>query len=257
MSPMVRDILARFPFTFSPVNYTWLDVTLYEPPPEANKELLKFTGKTKITEIPIKDYPLPFESMATVNYITDDHSDQLEPVVATFDRQGNKVHYKLYVFSITDEPAAQAMLDGDVKFASITFGREYAKMAVKEKVPKEHLLNSHKKILAYILRKVLLLGLRPDPIVTVGHPFGDLTRNTKRKRKGKSQFWEWKTIELKSTTTLPSAPLGGTHASPKPHERMGHWRQYKSGKKVFIKAHIVNKHKIETDGFVFHDYVKH
>ena len=257
MSPLVRDILAKFPFSFSPVDYTWLDISLYEPPPEANEILLKFTGKRRLIDIPVADYPLPFESMATVNYIRDEHSNEFEPVVVTLERHGNKILYKLYIFDIASEAAVQATVDGDAQVSVVNFGREYAKMAIKNKVPREGLLESHRSILAYILRKVLLVGMHPDPVVSVGRPLGDLKRNAKRKRKAKSQFWEWKTIELKSTVTLPSAPLGGTHASPKPHERMGHWRRYKSGKRVFIKAQIINKHKIETDGFVFHDYIKH
>lgn len=39
----------------------------------------------------------------------------------------------------------------------------------------------------------------------------------------------------------PSAPLGGTHASPVPHDRRGHWRTYKaSGKRVWINDQKVN-----------------
>ena len=260
MSPTVRDILAKFPFSFSPVDYTWLDVSLYEPPPEANSELLKFVGCNKITDIPVEDYPLPFESMATVNFLSPLEGEEIQkpsPVVATFDRRGNKIFYKLYLFNLKDEASVSAEINGDAREVRISFSKEYARMASTSDIPRQELLSMQQKVLAYILRKVLLLGVRPDPIITVGRPTGDLTKNSKRKRKGKSQFWEWKTLELKSTATIPSAPLGGTHASPKPHERMGHWRQYKSGKRVFIKAQIVNKHKIEKDGFVFHDYVKH
>jgi hypothetical protein len=260
MSPIVRDALAKFPFSFSPVNYTWLDVSLYEPPTEANADLLKFTGQSRIIDIPIEDYPLPFENIATVNLLRplEEEEDQnFSPVVATFDRKGSKIFYKLYLSNVQSGAAVEAVLDGDIKVSTVSFGREYAQLAMANKIAKQEMLDTHKEVLAYILRKILLLGLRPDPTVAAGRPYGDLARNIKRKRKGKSQFWEWKTVELKSVVTLPSAPLGGTHASPKPHERMGHWRQYKSGRKVFIKAHIVNRHKIGTEGFVFHDYVKH
>lgn len=260
MNPKVRDLLARIPFPFSPVNYTWLDVSLYEPPTEANQELLKFVGCNKITDIPVEDYPLPFENMATVNYLRplkDEEDQRVSPVIATFDRKGSKIFYKLYLSNVQSGAAVEATIDGDIKVSIISFGREYASMALTNKIPKQEMLDMHREVLAYILRKVLLLGVRPDPTVSVGRPFGDSVKNAKRKRKGKSQFWEWKTIELKATATLPTAPLGGTHASPKPHERMGHWRQYKSGKRVFVKAQIINKHKISTDGFVFHDYVKH
>ena len=35
--------------------------------------------------------------------------------------------------------------------------------------------------------------------------------------------------------------LGGHHASPREHVRRGYWRQYKSGKRVWIKSTTVNK----------------
>lgn len=37
--------------------------------------------------------------------------------------------------------------------------------------------------------------------------------------------------------------LGGHHASPREHIRSGHWRHYKSGKKVYIESVTVNKGK--------------
>ena len=42
------------------------------------------------------------------------------------------------------------------------------------------------------------------------------------------------------------------HASPREHVRCGHWRQYKSGKKVWIKSSHVNKNS--TDGKIEKDY---
>jgi hypothetical protein len=259
MSPTVRNVIARFPLSFSPVDYTWLDLSFYEPPPEGTDELLKFVGCSKLIDIPISEYPLPFESLATVNFLNPLEGEEIQepsPVVATLDRDKNKLLYKLYLPSI-DEAAVIGEFNGDAKQLRISFGKKYGRMAVTNGISTTELLDMQKKVTAYILRKVLVLGVRPDPIVVAGRPTGDATKNAKRKRKGKLQFWEWKTIELKPMSVLPSAALGGTHASPKPHERVGHWRQYKSGKKIFIKAHIVNKHKIETDGFVFHDYVKH
>lgn len=35
--------------------------------------------------------------------------------------------------------------------------------------------------------------------------------------------------------------LGGTHASPEEHQRRGHWRTYKSGKRTFVNETTVNK----------------
>lgn len=45
---------------------------------------------------------------------------------------------------------------------------------------------------------------------------------------------------------------GGTHASPRQHERRGHWRTYRSGKRVWIKNCVVGD---PTLGYVKHDYM--
>lgn len=42
-------------------------------------------------------------------------------------------------------------------------------------------------------------------------------------------------IRITRTPKAPSDPQGGTHASPIPHDRRGHWRTYRaSGKRVWI-----------------------
>ena len=69
MSPPVRLVLANIPLSFSPVDYTWLDLSFYEPPPEGKDDLLKFVGYNNLIDIPISEYPLPFENLATVNFL--------------------------------------------------------------------------------------------------------------------------------------------------------------------------------------------
>ena len=53
----------------------------------------------------------------------------------------------------------------------------------------------------------------------------------------------------------PTAPRqeakGGTHASPRQHDRRGHLRRLKSGKNVWVKPHKVGD---PSKGVVFHDY---
>lgn len=75
--------------------------------------------------------------------------------------------------------------------------------------------------------------------------------NRKRIAKGKSPLsfsWHTVTIEPKK---IRSQSLGGSHASPRLHDRRGHWRTYKSGKKVWIKACKVGD---ASKGVVFKDY---
>lgn len=73
----------------------------------------------------------------------------------------------------------------------------------------------------------------------------------KKIRQGKVPTYDWTTITIEPAK--PRGPdLGGTHASPRWHERRGHWRTMKkSGKRVWVSNCEVGD---KTRGAVFHDY---
>ena len=82
------------------------------------------------------------------------------------------------------------------------------------------------------------------------------TKIAKRKateKKSPKQLFEYKSLVLKpSETTTVSIPQGGTHASPRTHLRMGHWRHYKDGKPPkWINDMVVNP---DGPGVVEKDY---
>ena len=81
----------------------------------------------------------------------------------------------------------------------------------------------------------------------------NMGNNEKRKRKGKSALYEWRTVSIeKAPPALPSAPKGGTHASPRLHQRRGHWVTSKLGKRFWRSESVVGK---AENGMIFHDYV--
>ena len=76
--------------------------------------------------------------------------------------------------------------------------------------------------------------------------------NKKRKAKGKGPLlFSWRTIVIEPKKKKAESQ-GGTHASPRHHERRGHFRNTPSGKRVWIKACKVGD---ASKGVVFHDYV--
>ena len=76
--------------------------------------------------------------------------------------------------------------------------------------------------------------------------------NAKRLRKGKPPLYEWQTVSIhKPSPALPSAPKGGTHASPRLHQRRGHWAVSKLGKKYWRRETVVGN---PDNGMIFHDY---
>lgn len=75
--------------------------------------------------------------------------------------------------------------------------------------------------------------------------------NSKRAAKGKGPaLFDWHTVVI-TPTQASSTPQGGTHASPRAHDRRGHWRKHPSGKHVWVKSCRVGDASL---GVVFKDY---
>ena len=62
--------------------------------------------------------------------------------------------------------------------------------------------------------------------------------------------YDWRTVFIK-TAAERSEHKGGTHASPRLHDRRGHLRRLRNGKNVWVKPHKVGRAEL---GSVFHDY---
>jgi len=74
--------------------------------------------------------------------------------------------------------------------------------------------------------------------------------NKKRIAKGKAPIYEWTTVVIEPPK--PKAePKGGTHASPRLHDRRGHYRKLRNGKLAWVKACKVGD---ASKGTVFKDY---
>jgi hypothetical protein len=79
-----------------------------------------------------------------------------------------------------------------------------------------------------------------------------------RKKLGRSVPPPYRKIDSKPYVTAimarkerePRESQGGTHASPKPHIRMGHFRHYKSGEKSFVHDTLVNATEEMKNKFV-------
>jgi hypothetical protein len=70
-----------------------------------------------------------------------------------------------------------------------------------------------------------------------------------RRLRGKKPLFTYKIITI-TGKKKQSQPRGGTHASPVTHLRRGHWRHYKSGKRSWVEAALING----KDGMVVKDY---
>lgn len=76
-------------------------------------------------------------------------------------------------------------------------------------------------------------------------------RHASRRAAGRKPAFEWRTVVIESVR--PNVEhKGGTHASPRQHDRRGHWSHSKLGKKFWVPPCKVGK---ASNGTVFHDYV--
>lgn len=77
--------------------------------------------------------------------------------------------------------------------------------------------------------------------------------NKRRAAKGKpTLIYDWHTVKLEPNGPA-ATPQGGTHATPRRHQCRGHWRNCKSGKRVWVKDCWRGD---ASKGTVFHDYIK-
>ena len=74
--------------------------------------------------------------------------------------------------------------------------------------------------------------------------------NRRKIAQGKKPSYEWRTVFIEPAK--PKSELkGGTHASPRLHDRRGHLRRLRNGKNVWVRACKVGS---AANGTVFHDY---
>lgn len=76
--------------------------------------------------------------------------------------------------------------------------------------------------------------------------------NRRKLAQGKPPAYEWRTVVIEPRKPQPvGQSLGGTHASPRQHDRRGHLRRLKSGKNTWVRPCKVGD---ASKGTVFHDY---
>lgn len=78
----------------------------------------------------------------------------------------------------------------------------------------------------------------------------DTFTNRRKIQQGKAPAYDWTTVYIEPSKPR-SEDKGGTHASPRLHDRRGHIRRLKTGKSVWVKAHKVGD---ASKGAIFHDY---
>ena len=260
---------------FDAAKYTWVKVEvadLYGLKVEDLKSLLVAHGDYA-TPLRTQDIKHPFENIALVIDISSKEDGRDGHLVATYDCKDSLIQViTLWGYQgHRDHP--------DPRLLTVEFNAEKAKyLKVPEPSNKYNPLNRTKEDLCLIsmlpslpeelkeyfvdqtipmLNKAshymacLSEGLLTGNTLEYYRPTA-LGNNAKRIRKGKSPLYEWRTVTLeRKRHGLPSAPKGGTHASPRLHQRRGHWSVSKLGKKYWRRETVVGN---PDNGMLFHDY---
>lgn len=75
--------------------------------------------------------------------------------------------------------------------------------------------------------------------------------NHKRKKKGKTPFFSYRTLHITGELAAKEKAENGTHASPRLHLRRGHVRKLASGRRVWVTSCLVGD---KSKRFAAHDY---
>lgn len=132
-------------------------------------------------------------------------------------------------------PAMVYIVDGgQIRYGpmdeGVTMEREYAEM-----------------ILGFLSAWYDSLSRRSEAYVPV---MRDTFTNRRKIAQGKTPSYEWRTVFIEPAKPK-SESKGGTHASPRLHDRRGHLRRLRNGKNVWVRACKVGS---AANGTVFHDY---
>ena len=101
-------------------------------------------------------------------------------------------------------------------------------------------------IVGYMLDSLDAGGTAYKPTVKANSP-----TNKRRIANGKpALIYDWRTVVV-DPRHAKSGSLGGVHASPRLHDRRGHWRVLPSGRKTWVRNCKVGN---AANGTVFHDY---
>lgn len=181
----------------------------------------------------VNDSPIPYDSCAVCGVTTDGVKwlillRQCENVVAV--------------------AAWNLRTNGYSKHPGFTYSRTYEGLRIATIEENHQGMDAARGVLAAIGQ--WLLSLTPQTQAYTPNAMPSLI-NSKRKAKGKPPaLFDWHTVTIGSRAEKGQAK-GGTHASPRLHDRRGHWRNHPTGKRVWVNPCKVGD---ASKGVIFKDY---
>lgn len=217
MTPLIQEMVALSPE--ESINFQWFDATAtYKDEGEVNAELLAL--------------PMPF------------------PLTAIVYQQTDGLKILMLTKTLKDITGVAGWVIGKNKSKEIPpfiYSVEESGIRVKHQdgTPFDYRTSVATNFVAAICN--FLVSLQTQQVQS----YSPVRRSNheKRIRQGKFPLYDWKTITIEPPKPKLES-LGGTHASPRKHERRGHFRRTKKGQ-VWVKNCTVGN---ASKGTVFHDY---
>lgn len=246
MSPLIAAMVSISPF--SPINHVWFDLTNLPNIQDKIQEKIKHrTLKDLVDGGLVENYPLPFEKIAVVM-----SASGKKHYAVTIERSDDVLSFDFWGTGF-DGPASKVVVETYLNNITMHFNPKYQQTMKASNITNYR--DKHEALVGMLLFTFVAISQGAVPEINrTGYRCIDNPRNAKRIKKGKKPLFEWETVVVESKLPTPSISLGGTHASPKPHDRRGHQRRLKSGQVVYVRPHTINRHKIPTEGFIHHDY---
>lgn len=218
MTPLIQEMVSLEPE--EAINYQWFDMTAaYKKEQRIDEKLLST--------------PLPYQFTALVCAYEDKKvlllTNRAKEYTAVVGWQLEKKSYKPttpFIYTVDDDGVKCKHMDG-TQF--------------------DYRTSPAVGVIAFIAAFLEYLETMP----VTGHVPVRRANFAKKIRQGKVPIFDWHTIEIEPPKTK-NEPQGGTHASPRLHNRRGHWRFIKSTqKKVWVNSCVVGD---ASKGVIFKDY---
>jgi hypothetical protein len=207
---------------------------------EVGEVRLPFPKMTIITCPPIEGFNGKVVALVPI-YVTQDHNSILAYFVTNRKGKVDVLAFRFYMQEVIIDGERNKMLT-----EIIATPEQVKRLGGQDKV--EYFAHFYMHV---ITRVVYIMTISGGEVYMCKPSLKDGTMNAKRMRKGKKPLLEFRMITIDGRKPdLPSTPHG-THASPRLHWRRGHWRNTKTGKKVWIDPMLVGD---EKNGKIVKDY---
>jgi hypothetical protein len=220
MTPLITEMVGLIPD--EAVNYQWFDASATYSSEITISDDEEITGK------------LPFPQMAIVTV-----DDQKTKILLMLKQQGDYVGVLGYALTNKGygkiKPFVYKVIDGQIG-VKLVDGKPFD-------YRKEENVTAAIAIISQFLKSLRTQIEGYTPIKRANHD--------KKIRQGKTPLFDWTTVIIKPGAAK-SEHQSGTHASPRLHDRRGHWRHIKkTDKRVWVRNCKVGD---AAKGAIFHDY---